>query len=402
MIAGGLPLNIAFAGDRLRELGLKQWWIADQLGVDRKTVARWFNGQVKRIQRDNLLKLARCLECESESLILRDETESLATKAEQSKAALLIQKESLIDTLGPPGQWRILESLIKATMQPDLPLPILGELYNQLSIAAWRQSEIRKGERYAIKAHEIGVRCRSNSIIATAKLNLATIKSFQGQLSRALELYAECLELSRFLEDDLTRGKATSNYGAVCLDAGNPSGAIEWQRRAIEIFKKIERPMNEAIAWLGLADALGEGGDLDQALSACQSAEELSRTANFRRGNADAALFKCEIYTKLGEISQALVEIDRARKQFSSLNIRESRLEEAAARLARLNERYDEAATLLAKAWKIAKGFPVSQTRLLKEKIELAKALEDTVEVARLTKERRKLMTATGADSNAE
>jgi DNA-binding Xre family transcriptional regulator len=180
-------LNVAFFADRLRNLQLKQWWLAEQIGVDRKTVTRWLSGRVKSIRPENLSQVARALKCRAEDLVLPDGVEALATRAEQVAAARLIQQECLLDTLEPSGGWRMLESLIRAVLRPDLPLPVLGELYNQLSTSAWRQSNLARGEIYATRGLEIGLRCRSKSVIAAATLNLATLAAFRGRLGESLE-----------------------------------------------------------------------------------------------------------------------------------------------------------------------------------------------------------------------
>lgn len=39
-------LNPVFLKNRILELGIKQWWLAEQVGVDRKTVIRWVQGKV--------------------------------------------------------------------------------------------------------------------------------------------------------------------------------------------------------------------------------------------------------------------------------------------------------------------------------------------------------------------
>ena len=74
-------------GRRVEVLGLKQWWIARELGVTRKTVSRWLTGKVKRAARENLVALAELLDCELETITERDEADVLATREEQSVAA---------------------------------------------------------------------------------------------------------------------------------------------------------------------------------------------------------------------------------------------------------------------------------------------------------------------------
>ena len=49
--------------ERVRALGLKQWWLARTIGVDRKTVSRWLTGKTKRLDRDNACRLAQVLGC---------------------------------------------------------------------------------------------------------------------------------------------------------------------------------------------------------------------------------------------------------------------------------------------------------------------------------------------------
>ena len=63
-----LLLHSAWLRNRIAELGLKQWWLAEQLAVDRKTVVRWVNGQVESIRRDNAVALAAILGCDVDQL----------------------------------------------------------------------------------------------------------------------------------------------------------------------------------------------------------------------------------------------------------------------------------------------------------------------------------------------
>ena len=86
----------------------------------------------------------------------------IASKEEQAIAAELIVQENLLSTLTPLGQWPLLESIVKATLQPNLSLPVMGKLYNLLSICSWRQSEIESVLGFANKAYEIGTQNRTS------------------------------------------------------------------------------------------------------------------------------------------------------------------------------------------------------------------------------------------------
>jgi tetratricopeptide (TPR) repeat protein len=281
------------------------------------------------------------------------------------EAARFIEQEALTESLGTVGQWRMLEAMIRATMQPELPLSTLGQLYNQLSIAAWRQSHIGRAEPYAAKALEIGRRSGSRAVLAAANLNLGTLAAFRGRLKKALSFYRECIRLSRALKDELTRAKAMSNCGAVHLDAGDFREAIRWQRRAIQSFAQIGKPTNECIAWLGLSDAHLIAGKFKEAWRAAARAHSLAARANYRRGRADASLIKAEILARRGQFEGAANELNRARSGFDAIDIHEARLELTAALIERLRGNVDGAARFLEQAAELAREFPLEKARVL-------------------------------------
>lgn len=63
-----LLLNSIFLKNKLVENGIKQWWLAEQVGVDRKTVVRWVQGKVKSIQSENAEALCKILNCSLDNL----------------------------------------------------------------------------------------------------------------------------------------------------------------------------------------------------------------------------------------------------------------------------------------------------------------------------------------------
>lgn len=47
---------------RMRDLGLKRYWVADQLGVHDTTVKRWLSGNIKRISVEHFNRFMDLLE----------------------------------------------------------------------------------------------------------------------------------------------------------------------------------------------------------------------------------------------------------------------------------------------------------------------------------------------------
>ena len=57
-------LDTHFLVRRVESLGLKQGWVADSIGVSRKTVNRWCTGKIKRLATDNARALCGLLDCD--------------------------------------------------------------------------------------------------------------------------------------------------------------------------------------------------------------------------------------------------------------------------------------------------------------------------------------------------
>src|SRR5262245_55432912 len=87
-----IELNTHLLAERVAALEMKQWVIATRLGVARRSLSRWLSGEVKKISRGNLDKLAALLGCSPDELSAADTSPPFATRADQSQAARNIVK----------------------------------------------------------------------------------------------------------------------------------------------------------------------------------------------------------------------------------------------------------------------------------------------------------------------
>jgi plasmid maintenance system antidote protein VapI len=153
-----LRINSAWLRDRLASLGLTQWWVAEQIGVDRRTVMRWANGQVRSIRKENAVALADVLDCQVHHLLEVQGAASLGSVDDQRAAARALAASNVLDRLGPAHQWSVAETVLKASAVGDLPPAILGRLYYQLGVdvlAAGQLAEARVHNDAALTiAHE--------------------------------------------------------------------------------------------------------------------------------------------------------------------------------------------------------------------------------------------------------
>tara|TARA_R110002072_G_scaffold534_2_gene3611 strand:+ start:145415 stop:146536 length:1122 start_codon:yes stop_codon:yes gene_type:complete len=351
-------LNLVFFDNRFRELELKQWWLAVEIGVDRKTVGRWLTGQTKRIRKDNLKKLSEILECIEEDLILKDEASQFASASEQKEAAKLIEQDNLLEILTPTGKWPLLAGLIKASMEPNLPVSLLGQLYNFLCICAWRQSDLDKAELYLKKAIEVTRKTEHKSVIARTKLNEATLASFRGNNDQAIEGYLYCVDNKKYLEDEGVYASALSNLGCVYQESGDLAKSIEFQLRAINEFIEQAKPLNLSIAYIGLCDAYLEKKELDKAWQACEQSLENVKLSQMQRGYGDCYLFFSLILSAKEKYQEAYDHYLKAKEKFQELDIDEGRTyRTGGVALAGLGKK-DEALKLFNQGLKVSKPFP--------------------------------------------
>ena len=227
MAARGIPLNSAWLRNRIAELGLKQWWLAEQLRVDKKTVGRWLQGRVRVMQRPHAQALAAVLGCRIEDFKLAADTVDLASADDQRAAAALLSSGLLIDKLGPVGDWDVVETLVKAVAVPDLPVHVLGELYHQLCVASWRQGKLDAAEHYNRATFEMANRCGDKRLLARAYASGANLLHWRGDTGLAIEHYRHCLTLERYLDPDARK----AIWGQPCTRSAKSKPAARcWTR----------------------------------------------------------------------------------------------------------------------------------------------------------------------------
>ncbi len=320
---------------RIQALGLKQAWIASQVGVDRKTVSRWVTGKVKRLAREHAARLAEVVACPARELTRSDEADVLATKEEQRVAARLIQERDLLARLAPTDDWRLAEGLIRATLQPDLPAGTLGRLYNLLATAAWRQGKYGEASRHVARARELGARAGDRGVLCGATYNQAVIDSLRGDHTAALAAYERCLARPDDFDTTRERGKVLSNLAVAYLSVGRAADALATQREAIRVFEGLGLDLNLAIAWVSQGVTATALGRLDEALAAHARAEAHARRAGYARGVDCAPLYRADPLSLSGRTRAARALVEGALPALARHDVYDLGCHEAAARVLR-------------------------------------------------------------------
>jgi transcriptional regulator with XRE-family HTH domain len=357
--------------NRLAELGLKQWWLAEQVGVDRRTVMRWVNGQVTRVQPAHLDALAAVLGVPPGELLQRDAAAALAGAEAQRAAGLALAGARLLERLGPVHEWDVAERLIKAVAVPDLPLSVLGRLYQQLCVACWRQDKLDEAAAHNQAALDIATRLDDRALTADALGSRANLRCWRGEVDAALADYRAALAIAPWLEP-AQRGSLHSNLGAALYETGRLDEGEREIEAALDAFALQSTPMQRSIARAHLALIALERGDAPCAEREARRSQALARRADYRRGLALAPLLRADAAALRGDADAARALIDQGLAAFAALGIREALNQRLAARAWRRLGCIDEARAALAVGLPWAAGFPVERAALAAEAARLA------------------------------
>jgi tetratricopeptide (TPR) repeat protein len=358
-----ITLNSAWLRNRIAELGLKQWWLAEQIGVDKKTVIRWMHGHVRSIQVSNAQALASVLGCRRVDLELPRGAIDLATADDQRAAAALLATSALLDRLGPVGEWDVIESLLKAVAVPDLPLHVLGTLYNRLCIACWRQIKMEQAEAYNRAAFDAARRCGDQAMLAGAHASHANLLHWRGDCAQAIEAYRAGLALRRFIEPAAVGG-LYSNLGASLYETGELDAGGQALHEALAQFRLEGTSMQLSIVHGHLAILALQRGDVPAARARTEASEAFARHGDYRRGVAMSGLLRAELAARCGAAAAALAALAGALDAFAALGIEEGLNHEFEGRVLRLLQRHGESLRVLQNGIRISAAFPLQRGRL--------------------------------------
>jgi transcriptional regulator with XRE-family HTH domain len=353
-------LNATALRNLMAQRGLRQWWLAEQLGVDRRTVLRWVNGQVRQVQPAQLQALARVLGCAEDALRLHEPNAQLATADDQRAAGQALVRSQLLDRMGAIGEWDVVEQLLKASAVPDLPLPVLGRLYHQLCVACWRQDKLALAATHNGAALDIARRCDDRALLADALGSRANLQFWAGDMAAAQASWQDALALSPWI-GPRERGALHSNLGAALLETGQAASGQVQLRQALDCFDSDGTPMNHSIAHAHLALAALALDDTDAAARHAAHSATHAQAGDYRRGQAFAPLLHAVVAARRGQPDAAQDTLAQSQEAFAALGIDEALNHRLAAQVWRLLGDASAARTACQQALQRAAGFPFEQ-----------------------------------------
>ncbi|MCB1216119.1 helix-turn-helix domain-containing protein [bacterium] len=267
----------------LDEKEVKQWWLARRIGVDRKTITRWVSGQTQRISEENIAALAAELGCSVQELTVQDSLEALGSREDRWKAARRLQHSNLTEMVGPSYSWELAESLIRSTIDPEMPLDLQAALYMQLAscgIYTHKHELVRTSAEIAMrKASEAG----DDAMVLRAETMLGNEALMIGELTRAISFYEKALKRRDQFTAPAKLAGTMSNLAVALHMRADFDQALRMFDEAVSVWREAEPVISMSTAWFLKARLHAELKMVDDAMAAAEECEEVCRIIAFRK-----------------------------------------------------------------------------------------------------------------------
>jgi tetratricopeptide (TPR) repeat protein len=317
---------------------------------------------------------------------------SLASVDDQRAAGQALAHAGVLDRLGPPHEWNLAESLLKASAVRDLPPAVLGSLYYQLGVACWRQDKLTEAGVHNDAALAIARRTGDRELEARALGSRANLRWWRGEVGAAMSDWHAALANAAWLKPR-DRASLHSNLGASLYETGHvEAGRVEIQT-ALDLLQDGGTPMQKSIAHGHLALLALDCDDMIEAGREARRSEALARLADYRRGLALAQLLLAEIHAAARDVAATSDGIARGLAAFAALGIAEAATHRLAGRAWRRVGRLDDAAAVLRDGLPLATDFPLERADLHAELARVA-ALQRDADMARSEADRAAMLYA--------
>ncbi len=318
------PLKLDAVHQLIAERDLRMWWIAERLGRNRRTLHRWLTGATRNVPRKSIGELARLLRYEPHTITDSQEPER-ASRAAQLHAARTLIGGQLLQDLMPGHKFHEYEILAKGLLIPGLTQTDLGELYQRIAHALFRQSKLAEASEYANLANDIARELHDRGLLLRSNMLLSYFHYVAGDARACLRLDRKNLRDARQLDDPLQVAANLSNLGDQFAEFARYRRSELLQKHAIHIYQHLDVAASLAFCHLGLADLYRRWQRATDAWAALARARDAVQKVNFRRGYADCHRTEALLLMDRGDLDAALVKSAEAQSTYTELGIREAR-----------------------------------------------------------------------------
>jgi tetratricopeptide (TPR) repeat protein len=391
-----IELNTHLLAERIAALDMKQWVIATRLGVARRSLSRWLSGEVKKISRGNLDKLAALLGCPPEDISVDDSSPPFATRADQSQAARNIVKEPAESIFNTTENYELYESLIKATLHPDLTHRQLAVLYSRLQVTSAKQRKFEEAERYGNLSIDYARKAGDKGHEAAGFMNTALVEAERGQLEQARLALLEAHRIAGELGSHKHQINIAGNLCDIYRLQGELDKAAEQREIFVETLSKSRDMPVRAGSLMSAGQLSLELGEIEKAQHYFDECSRVPANPPLIRLSAEARLWYSYALCLRGEREAALQLASEQRETLERFSYFEFSWQLGLARILRLCGRLAEAEAAVQQGL----GAPFTRTYelpfLLEEQALIAEARGDLAAAGQLRRKAIKGFKACG------
>jgi CHAT domain-containing protein/tetratricopeptide (TPR) repeat protein len=172
------------------------------------------------------------------------------------------------------------------------------------------------------RAHQLSLRHGNRQNEAQALSNIGETFHDMGQLDRALEYEQKALQLWRDLNDQGGQAQALLRTGYARMSMGQVEEALSAYQESLRLFKEMNLYRKQAFVLAALGHLNSQSGKKQQAISYYAQAETLCQNIEDPYIRAELSAGSGYVYYELGEMEQALHYNKQALSLYSSLSDR--------------------------------------------------------------------------------
>jgi len=189
---------------------------------------------------------------------------------------------------------------------------LTGSVYSRLTA----YGEALKFHQQALQIFEA---IADTANLTLAEQNLADAGWFNGDYQTALLHQQRALRLADDAREKL-RGQST--LGLILLSLGDPDGALDAEKRALQFALEVEESREQATIHKNLGLVYAQRKEHQQALASFRQATELDRQTGFERGLLYDYLFLGQTFQALAQPDSALAYLAKTERSAQKLNDR--------------------------------------------------------------------------------
>lgn len=187
-----------------------------------------------------------------------------------------------------------------------------GGALNDLGLIAKLSSDYPAAANLFAEVEEIFLRLGNDDAVAAAMSNQGEVLAALGHFDQALRLQQSALKINERLGRHDNIGSVLLGLGVLEQQRSNLTEAETWFSKALELFRHIKDPSNQALALCRLAEIKAQGGDLEVAIELAESALPLVDERN--------AVFTSNLWNQIGKANMQLGYLGRAEEAFRRIH----------------------------------------------------------------------------------